>query len=268
VTGKLGVFSLGYTDLSQVLNGHFLWQAAGFLVLAKLAATIISYGLGGSGGIFSPLLFLGGMSGFFVAGLFGQWLPLNSSDVIVLSAVGMSACLSAVLRTPLLALLIVFEMTHEFSMVPGLMIGLAVSMLVGRLAGQHNFYDELLLQDGHELLKIHPPRDLTSWRNTKVGELVHNTPVVLESLEPEAVGWRSKPTRTAVSPFKLREKYRASSFGKPPSWPWATVKSRPCHRRSFVSGKKPFEASSRDFLTTLWASCSYGKRRKGPRSAC
>ncbi len=182
ITGKIGVFGLGYDDLSQLLKGNFLWEAAGVLVLGKLAATIISYGLGGSGGIFSPLLFLGGMSGFFVAGMFRQWLPLNPSDMIVLSAVGMSAALGAVLKTPLSALLIVFEMTHEFSMVPGLMIGLAVSTLVSRLAGRHNFYDELLLQDGHELIKIHPPRDLTSWRNTQVGDIVRNRPVMLDDL--------------------------------------------------------------------------------------
>jgi CIC family chloride channel protein len=187
ITGKLGVFGLGYIDLSKVLTGQFSWKIAGFLVLAKLVATIVSYSLGGSGGIFSPLLFLGGMSGFFVAGFFGQWVPLTTSDIIVISAVGMSACLAVVLKTPLSALLIVFEMTHQFAMVPSLLIGLAVSMLVGKLTGPHNFYDSLLLQDGHELIRIHPPRDLTSWRNTSVRQMTLNRPVFAESLDGQTL---------------------------------------------------------------------------------
>lgn len=50
-----------------------------------------------------PLLFMGGMSGFFVGGLFSQWVNLQPSDHIVLAAVGMTACLGAVVRaSPLL----------------------------------------------------------------------------------------------------------------------------------------------------------------------
>jgi predicted nucleic acid-binding protein len=44
------------------------------------------------------------------------------------------------------ALLIVFEMTHQFSMVPALMFCSLVSQAIGRLGGHHNFYDALLLR--------------------------------------------------------------------------------------------------------------------------
>ena len=187
LTVRTGVFGLGYIDLSAALNNNLLWQVAGLLVVAKLAATVASYGWGGSGGIFSPTLFLGGLTGYFLAGLAGTWVPLGPSDRIVLAAVGMSACFSAVVRAPLTGLLIVFEMTHQFSMVPALMFCSLVSQAIARLAGRHNFYDALLLQDGHEMIRIKPPRDLKSWQSLPVSQIARGRPVVLTSLEPIAL---------------------------------------------------------------------------------
>jgi CIC family chloride channel protein len=183
VNGHSGVFGLGYNDLSLALNNKLLWQAAGLLVVAKFVATIASYGWGGSGGIFSPTLFLGGLSGFFLAGVAGIWIPLTDSDKIVLAAVGMSACFNAVVRAPLTSLLIVFEMTHQFSMVPALMFCSIVSQAIAKLGGRHNFYDALLLQDGHELIRIKPPRDLESWQKLPVSEIARTRPIVLPDLE-------------------------------------------------------------------------------------
>ncbi|HVP90548.1 MAG TPA: chloride channel protein [Terriglobales bacterium] len=184
LVGKIGVFGLGYQDLSRALKNGYEWKIAGLMVVAKLLATIASYGFGGCGGIFAPLLFIGGMSGYFIGGLAGTWIPLTPADHIVLSAVGMSACLGTVVGAPLTSLLIVFEMTHQFALVPGLMIGMIVSRAVGRLAGHLNFYDESLVQDGHELHKIRPPLDLQSWQRLPVSAIANPKPVVIRSLDP------------------------------------------------------------------------------------
>lgn len=79
------------------------------------------------GGIFSPTLFLGAMTGLAVAGFANTWLPLTHADFVILAAVGMSACFGAVVRAPLTALLIVFEMkaTH-----PGLQVSLVMPGMV------------------------------------------------------------------------------------------------------------------------------------------
>lgn len=183
--GKIGVFGLGYQDLSKALNNDFEWKIAGIMVCAKLVATIASYGFGGCGGIFAPLLFIGGMSGFFIGGLAGTWIPLTPADHIVLSAVGMSACLGTVVGAPLTSLLIVFEMTHQFALVPALMLGMLTSRAVSRFAGRLNFYDAALVQDGHELHKIRPPIDLQSWQNLPVSAIANPRPVVVRSLDPK-----------------------------------------------------------------------------------
>ena len=182
LTGKIGVFGLGYQDLSNALNNNFEWKIAGLLMLAKLAATIAGYSFGGCGGIFAPSLFIGGLSGFFIAGVAGLIMPLTPSDHIILTAVGMSACMGAIVRAPLTSILIVFEMTHQFTMIPGLMIGMIISQFVASRWGELNFYDALLVQDGHELHKVRPPIDLQSWQNLPISAIANPQIVSIKNL--------------------------------------------------------------------------------------
>ncbi len=188
ITGKIGIFGLGYQDLSAALTDGFPWKIAGLMVTGKLLATIIGYSFGGCGGIFAPSLFIGGMAGYFIAGLASLWIPLTPAGRIVLAAIGMSACLGAIVRAPLTSMLIVFEMTHQFALVPGLMLGMIISLAIARAAGDLNFYDALLVDDGHELHKIRPPLDLHSWQNHPVSAIANCKPVVLRTLEPVELG--------------------------------------------------------------------------------
>ncbi|MEP6956994.1 MAG: chloride channel protein, partial [Chthoniobacterales bacterium] len=73
-TGRLGVFALGYDDLSDALVHGMAWKLALLLLAGKLIATIASYGFGGCGGIFSPNLFFGAMCGMVVAGIGGDFM--------------------------------------------------------------------------------------------------------------------------------------------------------------------------------------------------
>ncbi len=181
-TGRLGVFALGYDDLSDALAHGMAWRLAALLLIGKLIATIASYGLGGCGGIFSPNLFFGGMCGSLVAGLASHFLALNQSDGLLLAIGGMSACLGAVVQAPVTAVLIIFEMTHQFSVVPGLMLAGLVSQVIARRLVRHNFYDEVLVQDGHQMEHVIPPRDLRSWHNLPISAIANFRPVVLEDL--------------------------------------------------------------------------------------
>ncbi|HUX36283.1 MAG TPA: CBS domain-containing protein, partial [Rectinemataceae bacterium] len=124
------------------------------------------------------------MAGYFIGGLFSLFLPLSPSDRIVLSAVGMSTCLGTVLKAPLSSLLIVFEMTHQFAMVPALLIGMFTTMAASSLTGKENFYDGILVQDGHELHKVRPPLDLDGWRNLELSAIANKTPVLATTLDP------------------------------------------------------------------------------------
>jgi len=178
-TNHLGVFGLGYDDLSAGLAHRLGWGTTGLLLAAKLVATVACYGLGGCGGIFSPALFLGGMCGLLLAGLSTLAFSMSAPDQLTLAVVGMSACLGAVVRAPVTGILIVFEMTHQFALVPALMIGALASQAVSRSLCRYSFYDEILTQDGHSLDRVIPPRDLRSWQQLPVSAIANFQPVVV-----------------------------------------------------------------------------------------
>ena len=178
-TGRLGVFALGYGDLSDALRHGMAWRLALLLLAGKLVATIASYGFGGCGGIFSPNLFFGAMAGTVVAGIGGDFLALNRSDDLLVTIGAMSACLGAVVQAPVTALLIIFEMTHQFAVVPGLILAGLVSQALARSFHRLNFYDEVLRQDGHEMDHLIPPRDLRSWQNLPVSAIANFKPVAV-----------------------------------------------------------------------------------------
>jgi chloride channel protein, CIC family len=206
LTGHLGVFGLGYGDLTAGLDHQLTWKIAGILLVAKLTATVLCYGYGGCGGIFSPTLFFGGMSGLVVAGAVNLVMPLPAADNLTLAVVGMSACLGAVVRAPVTGILIVFEMTHEFSLVPALMIGALISQGIARRMTRENFYDAILEQDGHKLEKLLPPRDLQTWQKLPVSAIANFQPVVLNSLEPAEVEKVLKANAFACFPVMQAEK--------------------------------------------------------------
>jgi chloride channel protein, CIC family len=186
-TGHLGVFALGYGDLSSALAGNLAWEVAAALLLAKFFATTACYGFGGCGGIFSPTLFFGGMVGFVVAKVMGLEWQVSNADMVTLAVVGMSACLGAVVFAPVTGILIVFEMTHQFSLVPALMLGALVSQAISRTMNRESFYDALLTQDGHMIEHVRPPRDLYSWQQLPVSAIANFQPVVIKDVTPPSV---------------------------------------------------------------------------------
>jgi CIC family chloride channel protein len=181
-TGHLGVFGLGYGDLSSALAGDIGWQLAVVLLVTKFIATFTCYGFGGCGGIFSPTLFFGGMVGLVTAYLFNLEFIVSRGDMLTLAVVGMSACLGAVVWAPVTGILIVFEMTQRFSLVPALMIGALISQAIARRMNSHSFYDAVLHQDGHRIEHVRPPRDLQSWEQFPVSAIANFQPVIFTSL--------------------------------------------------------------------------------------
>ncbi|HEX4120187.1 MAG TPA: chloride channel protein [Verrucomicrobiae bacterium] len=186
-TGRLGVFGLGYGDLSDALTGNVGWEIAALLLLTKFVATVSCYGFGGCGGIFSPCLFFGGMVGIVVAKLVGLEWSVVPGDAVTLAVVGMSATLGGVVGAPVTGILIVFEMTHQFALVPALMVGALVSQGISRSMNRESFYDALLVQDGHRMDHVRPPRDLQSWQQMPVEAILTKEPAVVTSLATSTV---------------------------------------------------------------------------------
>jgi len=118
------------------------------LVAAKLAATLVTVGSGAVGGVFTPTLFLGaGLGATFALSLqqlgAGEDLP-----VAAFAVVGMGSMLSATTRSPLLAMIMVFEISLDYSLMPPLMLASVVSMLVAKRLHPASIYTEPLRRKG------------------------------------------------------------------------------------------------------------------------
>jgi CIC family chloride channel protein len=138
----------------------------------------------------------------------------------------MSCCLGAVVRAPVTGILIVFELTHEFSLVPALMLGALVSQTISRRLCHLNFYDTILKNDGHDLEQHIPPRDLRSWQHLPISTIANFRPVVVDrgDLEAHRMVGNVQPFRCFPVLFQGRvdgvvdreELLRAAAESRPP----------------------------------------------------
>ena len=118
------------------------------LVVAKLAATLATVGSGAVGGVFTPTLFLGaGLGATFALSLqqmgAGEDLPIAAFAVV-----GMGSMLAATTRSPLLAMIMIFEISLDYSLMPPLMLACVVSILVAKRLHPESIYTEPLRRKG------------------------------------------------------------------------------------------------------------------------
>jgi CIC family chloride channel protein len=118
------------------------------LLLAKLLATLATVGSGAVGGIFTPTLFLGAALG----ATFGLTLQMLGGGVGLpiapFAVVGMGSMLAATTGSAMLALIMVFEISLDYSLMPPLMLACVVSVLVARKLHPESIYTEPLRRKG------------------------------------------------------------------------------------------------------------------------
>ncbi|MDC3284728.1 chloride channel protein [Opitutales bacterium] len=185
--GKTGVLGLGHQDLTASLSGDLALVSLLVLFVAKWMATTSAYAWGNCGGIFTPTLFLGAMIGGACSQSINLGIELDQDSQRLLTIVGMSACLGAVVRAPITSILIVFEMTHDFALVPPLMLGALVSQAISRSLCTDNFYNQFLKETGVRLETNRSLRAQASWRNRPVSSFANFEAPCLRSCEKAEV---------------------------------------------------------------------------------
>ena len=135
--GVLGIwfpqaYGAGWGSIQRALDGQILLGTMAFIGAAKLLATCFTIGSGGSGGVFGPTLFIGGMLGG-VVGLGGHALlpelfPRPEAYVLV----GMASFFAGVTSAPIGAMLMVAEMTGGYALLPPLMLVSVLAMVLTR----------------------------------------------------------------------------------------------------------------------------------------
>jgi H+/Cl- antiporter ClcA/CBS domain-containing protein len=140
------------------------------LVLAKLAATLATVGSGAVGGVFTPTLVLGAGLGAVFALTLQQLGAGEELPIAAFAVVGMGSMLAATTRSPLLAMIMVFEISLDYSLMPALMLACVVSILVARRLHPESIYTEPLRKKG--LIVSHDPNASDAASERTVGDLM------------------------------------------------------------------------------------------------
>ena len=122
----------GYGYIQMAIFGQMGIGIMLVAAAAKIATTSLTIGSGGSGGVFGPTLFIGGMLGGVVGQLAHMFFPeiVHQPGAYVL--VGMAAFFAGAAKAPVGVLLMVSEMTWSYSLLPPLMIVSVIAILFNR----------------------------------------------------------------------------------------------------------------------------------------
>src|SRR5215467_8128725 len=145
------VLGVGYGFVSKALNGQMLVSAMALLVVLKIIATATCYASGNAGGIFGPSLFLGAMMGGAVGGVAHTLFPDYTGSVGAYALVGMGAAFAGIVRVPLTSVIMVFEITRDYSIIVPLMIANLISYFIASRLQDEPIYEALQHQDGIRL---------------------------------------------------------------------------------------------------------------------
>ena len=141
----------GHLALPQQLFGELAWYTLLGICVAKIIATVITLGFGGSGGVFTPTLVIGAALGGGLGVLMSHLVPGHIVHPAAWGLVGMAGMVAGATRAPLTAIFMVFEMTDDYNFVVPLMIVAVVAYTTAKRFSPHGLYDGWLAQKGEHI---------------------------------------------------------------------------------------------------------------------
>jgi CIC family chloride channel protein len=145
------MYGVGYPVLQNAIDGKYV---VGFLLLllaAKIVATSLTIGIGGSGGVFAPSLFMGAMLGSAFGAVVHDLAPSMTAAPGAYGLVGMGAVFAGAARAPITAVIILFELTGAYTIILPMMTAIVVAALVSRELSADTIYSLKLRRRGIDL---------------------------------------------------------------------------------------------------------------------
>jgi len=141
----------GFDDTAThtALVGHPEMYLLAILVFAKIFATSFTLGSGGTGGLFTPSLFIGATFGAWFGYIAGALFPSIAAPPGAYALVGMGVIVAGTIHAPLTALLIIFEVTADYKIILPLMLGTVTSTLIARWLEKESIYTMKISQFSH-----------------------------------------------------------------------------------------------------------------------
>ena len=161
VVGAIGVASIdvlgsGIEGIDKALAGNIAIVTVLLLLIGKAVATSFTLGSGGSGGVFSPSLFVGAFLGSAYGSLVHELFPGVAEQQGAYAVVGMAAVFAAAAQAPMASIFMVFEMTNDFDLIMPLMTACAVSTVAYSALKRESIYMEKLIR---KQVNFDPERD-------------------------------------------------------------------------------------------------------------
>jgi chloride channel protein, CIC family len=140
----------GYSVVVSILNGQVVWSALLLVLLCKWLATAASFGSGAPGGVFTPTLFMGASLGYLFGFAVHSVWPQGAADPQAFALVGMGALLAAASHAPVMAIIMLFEMTLSYDIILPLMLCSVVAYYTARGIEDQSLYSEALQKKAAE----------------------------------------------------------------------------------------------------------------------
>lgn len=138
----------GYSVVNKTLHGGYAWNLLLLILFFKVMATAATFGSGAVGGVFTPTLFVGASAGYlFASGSHALW-PGAGLAPGAFTLVGMGAFLAATTHAPIMAILMIFELTLDYEIILPLMLACVVAHYVSRSFEAKSIYAESLKRKG------------------------------------------------------------------------------------------------------------------------
>jgi len=141
------VLGVGYDTIQALLAGRLAGGSAAALLLLKAVVWSVALGSGTSGGVLAPLLIMGGALGAVESSL----LPVG--DAGLWAMVSMAAMMGGTMRSPLTAILFTVELTHDWNVLPALLVGAVVAHGATVLLLRRSILTEKVARRGHHLVR-------------------------------------------------------------------------------------------------------------------
>ncbi len=154
------MYGVGYPVLENAVMGKYLIGFLLLLLVAKIVATSLTIAIGGSGGVFAPSLFLGAALGAAFGQAADAMFPGLGIAPGAYALVGMGAVFAGASRAPITAVIILFELTGEYSIILPLLMAVVIATTLSTAMSHESIYTAKLSRRGVDLLARNPRPEL------------------------------------------------------------------------------------------------------------
>ncbi len=162
------MYGVGYPVMYKAVAGHYVLWFLLVLAAGKIIACSTTLGIGGSGGVFAPSLFVGATSGMAFGEVAGRLFGPAAGQPALYAVVAMGAVFTSAARAPLTSVASVVEMTGDFTLTLPVMLAVAIATATSRALSYGTIYTTKLLRRGTDIDRAAPWRAFADLRAADV----------------------------------------------------------------------------------------------------